>query len=398
MATRREIFAQPIPQNPPLDGPVLLKDGRPAYLRRASADDLPALVSFLQRVSDHSMAYRFFGNIPRGPQVAERLIAPEVQGTGLSLVVTVGEGERAKIVGVGSYERIGDHPVAEVAFLVEDQFQGRGIGMLLLERLAMGAEGEGLERLEAVVMPENQRMLRIFTDSGYEIDREFEGGDILISFSIEPTRTSVERYEARDRVATVASLIPFFHPRSVAVIGASRDPDQIGHRVVYNLVRSRFHGPVYPVNPRAEVIASMPAYPSVLAVPHDIDGYRRRAARRGAGRGRRVRRKGNPGPDRVDRGFRRVRSRGKGTAGAARDEGTCERHAPHRAQLPGAYQYRRRSALARHLRRRVAPAGTRGDVVSERRAGPGRARVRERFGPRLFVLRRHRKQGGRLGQ
>lgn len=271
MPNRREIYARPIPQNPPLDGPVLLKDGRPAYLRRASADDLAALGSFLQRVSDHSMAYRFFGNTPRGPQVAERLIAPEVHGTGLSLVVTVGEGERAKIVGVGSYERAEDRPVAEVAFLVEDQFQGRGIGMLLLERLAMGAEDEGLERLEAVVMPENQRMLRIFTDSGYEIDREFEGGDILITFSIEPTRTSVERYEARDRVATVASLIPFFHPRSVAVIGASRDPDQIGHRVVYNLVRSRFNGPVYPVNPRAEVIASIPAYPSVLQVPHDID-------------------------------------------------------------------------------------------------------------------------------
>lgn len=271
MPNRREIYARPIPQNPPLDGPVLLKDGRPAYLRRASADDLAALGSFLQRVSDHSMAYRFFGNTPRGPQVAERLIAPEVHGTGLSLVVTVGEGERAKIVGVGSYERAEDRPVAEVAFLVEDQFQGRGIGMLLLERLAMGAEDEGLERLEAVVMPENQRMLRIFTDSGYEIDREFEGGDILITFSIEPTRTSVERYEARDRVATVASLIPFFHPRSVAVIGASRDADQIGHRVVYNLVRSRFNGPVYPVNPRAEVIASIPAYPSVLQVPHDID-------------------------------------------------------------------------------------------------------------------------------
>lgn len=271
MPNRREIYARPIPQNPPLDGPVLLKDGRPAYLRRASADDQAALGSFLQRVSDHSMAYRFFGNTPRGPQVAERLIAPEVHGTGLSLVVTVGEGERAKIVGVGSYERAEDRPVAEVAFLVEDQFQGRGIGMLLLERLAMGAEDEGLERLEAVVMPENQRMLRIFTDSGYEIDREFEGGDILITFSIEPTRTSVERYEARDRVATVASLIPFFHPRSVAVIGASRDPDQIGHRVVYNLVRSRFNGPVYPVNPRAEVIASIPAYPSVLQVPHDID-------------------------------------------------------------------------------------------------------------------------------
>lgn len=271
MAAKRTIYSRPVPQNPPFDGPVLLKDGRPAYLRRAVAEDLEAVVRFLERVSDESMAYRFFGNARRGVESARRLIAPELAGTGLSLVVTVGEGEKAQIVGVGSYERRPGTTVAEVAFLVEDRFQGRGIGTLLLERLAMGAEDEGLTALEAVVLPENQRMLRIFTDSGYEVTRELDGGDILISFSIKPTRLSVERYEARDRVATVASLIPFFHPRSVAVIGASRDPDQIGHRVLYNLVRGRFNGPVYPVNARAETVASMPAYRSVADLPGPVD-------------------------------------------------------------------------------------------------------------------------------
>lgn len=271
MGAKRTIYSRPIPQNPPLDGPVLLKDGRPAYLRRARPEDRPAFLDFLARVSDESLAYRFFGRARRGDELVERLIAPELAQTGLSLVVTVGEAEKARIVGVGSYERRGDAPVAEVAFLVEDRYQGRGIGMLLLERLAMGAEDEGLDALEAVVMPENHRMLRIFTDSGYEITRELDGGDILITFSIAPTRASVEKYEARDRVATVASLIPFFHPRSIAVVGASRDPEQIGHRVLYNLVRSRFAGPVYPVNPRADTVSSMRAYPSVLDLPDEVD-------------------------------------------------------------------------------------------------------------------------------
>src|SRR5690606_6588154 len=60
-------------------------------------------------------------------------------------------------------------------------------------------------------------------------------------------------------------------PRSIAVIGASRDPDQVGHRLLYNLVRSGFNGPVYPVNPRADVVASIPAYSSVLDISREID-------------------------------------------------------------------------------------------------------------------------------
>jgi acetate---CoA ligase (ADP-forming) len=72
-------------------------------------------------------------------------------------------------------------------------------------------------------------------------------------------------------VATTASLRPFFRPRSVAVVGASRDPTSIGYRILDALVRNHFHGSVYPVNPKASVIGSLRAYPSVRDLPEPVD-------------------------------------------------------------------------------------------------------------------------------
>ena len=60
-------------------------------------------------------------------------------------------------------------------------------------------------------------------------------------------------------------------PRSVAVIGASRNPDTVGHQVLRNLLTGGFAGPVYPVNPGAEHVASVKAYPTVLDVPGAVD-------------------------------------------------------------------------------------------------------------------------------
>ena len=63
----------------------------------------------------------------------------------------------------------------------------------------------------------------------------------------------------------------FLSPRSVAVIGASRDPSSIGGHLFQNLLMSGFHGPVYPVNPRAAVVHGVVAYPTVTAVPGEVD-------------------------------------------------------------------------------------------------------------------------------
>jgi len=68
-----------------------------------------------------------------------------------------------------------------------------------------------------------------------------------------------------------ASLKPLFCPRSVAVIGASRRRDSIGGAILRNLIAQPFQGPVYPVNPRATHVQSVPAYPNVEAIPGAVD-------------------------------------------------------------------------------------------------------------------------------
>src|SRR5690242_16805055 len=60
-------------------------------------------------------------------------------------------------------------------------------------------------------------------------------------------------------------------PRSIAVIGASRQTNTIGYQILDNLVKSGFHGPIYPVNPKASSIHSIRAYPSVAEIPEVVD-------------------------------------------------------------------------------------------------------------------------------
>ncbi|TKS61236.1 MAG: hypothetical protein EWM72_00723 [Nitrospira sp.] len=71
--------------------------------------------------------------------------------------------------------------------------------------------------------------------------------------------------------STVESLKPFFHPRTVAVIGASRDPQSIGYRIVEALQGSRFVGAIFPINPHATEIAGLRVIPSLAAVPGPVD-------------------------------------------------------------------------------------------------------------------------------
>jgi len=68
-----------------------------------------------------------------------------------------------------------------------------------------------------------------------------------------------------------SSLDPIIRPRSVAVIGASRQPNSIGWQIVDNLLRYGFQGAVYPINPKADFIHSIPAFPSVAAVGRPVD-------------------------------------------------------------------------------------------------------------------------------
>ena len=87
------------------------------------------------------------------------------------------------------------------------------------------------------------------------------GGNVTSADHANPApRIAVERSELRDRLAAAASMHPFFHPRAVAVVGASRNEESLGFRTLHGLVLNKFHGPVYAVNPKADSVGAIPCY------------------------------------------------------------------------------------------------------------------------------------------
>ena len=124
-----------------LEADVVLRDGATAHLRPIAPADADLMVSFYARVSEQSKYYRFFAPYP---QLSDRDVARFTQvdyHDRLALIVTVGD----EMIGVGRYERTGRR-TAEVAFLIEDAHQGRGLGQLLLEHLAQAARENGIAR------------------------------------------------------------------------------------------------------------------------------------------------------------------------------------------------------------------------------------------------------------
>ena len=261
----------PVPsQDAPQAGRLILRDGTTATIRPAQPADKQAMVEFFAALSKKSKVYRFFSFAEPDDKVVDSFCNNPDPHSRLSLVVTRWVAERSRIIAIGSY--LGrDETTAEIAMAVDDRFQGKGIGTLLLERLALLAVANGFRRFWAVTMHENKPMLDVFRDSGFECHTKMDGGYIEIDLSVVPSERSVTRAELRDRVSTTASLRPFFQPRSVAIVGASRNPASIGGRILNALVANGFRGSIYPINPNALSIASMPAYPTVRNLPVSPD-------------------------------------------------------------------------------------------------------------------------------
>jgi acetyl coenzyme A synthetase (ADP forming)-like protein len=249
---------------------VILRDGSTLRLRPPRAADAEALVEFLGDLSEESRYRRFHGFRRPGGELVEGWLEPNWHERGALLGTLAGaNGER--VVALGNYVRLRDASAAEAAFVVDDELQGRGVGTRLLEQLAARAAGVGIGRFVASVQSENLPMLEVFQRAGFAIERELAGGEVEVAFSIAPTPSYVERVESRDHVAVVASLRPFFEPRSVAVLGASPRTGTIGGELFRNILRAEFTGAAFPVNPRGSPVAGVQAYPSVEEIPEPID-------------------------------------------------------------------------------------------------------------------------------
>ncbi len=245
---------------------VVLLDGSPAHLRPILATDADGLVAFYARVSEQSKYYRFFAPYPTLSERDVKRFTQVDHQSRVAFVVTIGP----DIVAVGRYDSI-DDVEAEVAFLVEDAHQGRGIGQLLLEHLAQAGRERGVGKFVAEVLPENVRMIQVFREMGYHVEGGYEEGVMHLVFPIEPTDTAVGVMRTREHRADHRSIERFFTARSVAVIGASRRQDTVGQTLVRNLVLGGFAGRVYAVNRAAESVAGLPAYATVQEIPDPVD-------------------------------------------------------------------------------------------------------------------------------
>jgi len=270
VANVRPLYIPPPSQEPAESGALILRDGTTALIRVARPDDRSALQAFVDRLSPEAKRHRFFSETTPPAEVIESLCDSSDPRSKLTLIVTRVWQGAPRIIAAGSYFAK-DNTTAEVAMAVDEAFHGKGLGTLLLERLALLAIRHGFVRLWAVTHADNVAMREVFRESGYEARESYDGSNIEVELSVAPTEASVTRAEVRDRIATTASLCPLFRPRAVAVIGASRDPASIGYRLVQSLVGSRFRGPVYPVNPNAAEIAGLRAYPSARALPEPVD-------------------------------------------------------------------------------------------------------------------------------
>jgi acetate---CoA ligase (ADP-forming) len=249
---------------------VILRDGRTLRLRPPRSDDAGALLDFFRSLSERSRYLRFHGFPALGPDVVEPLLEPDWSERG-ALVGAFAEDGAERIVGVANYVRLRDASAAEAAFAVADAFQRHGIGTRLLEQLASRASDVGIERFVAEVLADNRDMLGVFEAAGFELTRERESGEVEVEFPIRATERYEERVADRDHTAVVASLRPFFVPRSVAVIGASRRRGSIGGELFRNVLAGDFAGAAYPVNRDGEPVAGVRAYRSIEDIPDEVD-------------------------------------------------------------------------------------------------------------------------------
>ncbi|WP_037913960.1 bifunctional acetate--CoA ligase family protein/GNAT family N-acetyltransferase [Actinacidiphila yeochonensis] len=250
---------------------VVLRDGGTAHIRPIGPDDAGRLVDFYGLVSDESKYFRFFAPYPRLSDRDVHRFTHHDYDDRVGLAATVGDDFIATV----RYDRTDEQgrpatgPAgtrAEVAFLVQDAHQGRGVASALLEHIAAVARERGILHFTAEVLPENRRMVKVFTDAGYTQQRSFADGVVHLDLDLEPTDASVAVMRAREHRAEARSVQRLLRPASVAVVGVGRGPGGVGRALLRNIAAGGFTGRLVAVNPafaEGAEVDGVPAHASV---------------------------------------------------------------------------------------------------------------------------------------
>jgi acyl-CoA synthetase (NDP forming)/GNAT superfamily N-acetyltransferase len=244
---------------------VVLGSGDTAYIRPLTTDDKAALADFHQRQSPDSVYRRYFSPKPK-------LNARELDHfTDIDMVnrVALAVESQNQFVAWASYERWPGRNEAEAAFMVDDEFHGRGIATLLLEHLAAIAQSNGIERFTAEVLGDNRGMLAVFSKAGWPLQRRFESGVVDLDWDLATTDEFLDSVERREQRADSRAVARLLLPKAIAVIGASNRPNSVGE-ALWNHVINSVKVPAYPVNPHHTELSNRRCYSSVDELPDDV--------------------------------------------------------------------------------------------------------------------------------
>jgi len=249
------------------DGDVVLRDGSTVRIRVMRPEDEAGLFALLTSLSVESRWLRFYC-LQNSAGIAAEAHREVNLDHAFGLIASSGDDQR--VVGHAFYVAINEER-AEVAFTIANDFQGRGLGTILLAQLAEVAAANGIKVFEAEVVAANHPMLQVFRSSGFPIEVNANAGQLHVAFPTSFTPEARQQFERRESIAAVNALKLFFEPRAVAVIGASRRRGTIGGEIFHNLLSFGFKGPVYPVNLTATSIENVPCYPSIEVIPGPVD-------------------------------------------------------------------------------------------------------------------------------
>ena len=241
-------------------------------VRGVRSDDHQRIRALFARMSPRSIRHRFFG-AKRELTAADLKWVDSADDEEVALAVTLRHGDDEQILGVGRFMLVPDATsrIAEVSFEVGDADQGRGIGTLLLEHLAVIGRQREIATFRAEVEADNRQMLEMFETSGFAVSEVLDHRAFHVDIPIGETDRFVTVAAQRERRAASSSLRAIFAPTSVAVIGASRTQATIGRAILDNLIRDGFRGPIYPINPHVRELAGRRSFPSIAEVGAPID-------------------------------------------------------------------------------------------------------------------------------
>jgi RimJ/RimL family protein N-acetyltransferase len=175
------VFSEPATRLVRFDRPVALRDGTLVRMRPIRADDAPRLVALYDRLSRDTRYHRFFSVMRRLPPDWARFLAEVDYRARLALVVEA-PGDPDVLIAVARYEPTGEPGAAEVAFVVQDGWQDRGLGTVLFRELLAAAAVNGIERFRAWVLADNRRMLDLVARLGEITRRSIAQGVVEVDF------------------------------------------------------------------------------------------------------------------------------------------------------------------------------------------------------------------------